>query len=320
MARQQYVQEIVDALALLSRKVEINNSLNLTDINVHSENFFRDFLNLALGLKLKNINEINPNADAIDLADTDKRWAIQVTSTSAIKKTKDTVRKFCEKGLHAHYDRLIILNLVSVTRHKDILVGDDPAFKLNTRDDMWDYNDIARMLSHGDTEFLKNVADFINRELGINKAAKLSKEVLTLIAMIDLLSDDDHPAAGNGFIEAPDPERKVYNRFAAHANYLTETYVDLYIMYGKILDTIIEEKDIGTVRLQKMGLYLKSVSDLKLTQHGGNPKSAINGLVREFSALLGERNVEFDEKAIEFYLIDQLIRCNVFPQLERSNV
>lgn len=317
MARQEYVQQIVDALALLSRKVEINNSLNLTDINVHSENFFRDFLNLALGLKLKNINAINPNADAIDLADTDKRWAIQVTSTSAIKKTKDTVRKFCEKGLQVHYDRLIILNLVSVTRHKDILVGNDPMFKLNTRDDMWDYNDIARMLSNGDTEFLKTVADFLNRELGINKAAKLSKEVLTLIAMIDLLSDDDHPAAGCGFIEAPDPEKKVYNRFAEHAQYLTKTYVDLYIMYGKILDTIIEEKDIGTIRLQKMGLYLKSISDATLMQHGGNPKSAINGLVRDFSALLGERNFEFDEKAIEFYLIDQLIRCNVFPQLER---
>lgn len=56
--------------------VEHSSSLNLQDMNVHAENFFRDFLNLALGFDLKNINIIEKNARAIDLGDADARVAI----------------------------------------------------------------------------------------------------------------------------------------------------------------------------------------------------------------------------------------------------
>ncbi|MCP4146269.1 MAG: SMEK domain-containing protein [bacterium] len=135
----------------LSREVELKASLSLTDINLHAENFYRDLLNLAFGYKLQNINAINPNAAAIDLGDSENRIAIQVTSTSAIAKTRKTVTTFIEKKLYDNYDRLIILNLVKVTKHSSPLIGDEARYQLDTRKDIWDYKAFARRLNDKDT-------------------------------------------------------------------------------------------------------------------------------------------------------------------------
>jgi hypothetical protein len=85
------------------------NSLNLQDVNVHAETFFRDFLNLALGYQLRNINIIEKNARAIDLGDEDERIAIQVTSTAELAKIKHTHMGFVASGLDGRYDRLVVL-------------------------------------------------------------------------------------------------------------------------------------------------------------------------------------------------------------------
>jgi hypothetical protein len=59
------MDEIITLLSILSKKIEPSNSINLNDINIHSENFFRDFLNLLYGYNLKNINITDHNASAI---------------------------------------------------------------------------------------------------------------------------------------------------------------------------------------------------------------------------------------------------------------
>ncbi len=82
MNRKRLLDNIVLYLTQLRVSVELHNGLNLQDINVHAETFFRDFLNLALGYELKNINIVEKNARAVDLGDEVRRMAIQVTSTS----------------------------------------------------------------------------------------------------------------------------------------------------------------------------------------------------------------------------------------------
>jgi len=59
-------------LTQLRMSVGHRNSLNLQDVNVHAEAFFRDFLNLVFEYKLKNINIVERNARAIDLGDEDR--------------------------------------------------------------------------------------------------------------------------------------------------------------------------------------------------------------------------------------------------------
>lgn len=317
--RQDYIQQISDALALLSRKVEINTSLNLTDINIHSEYFYRDLLNLALGYNLVNINTINPSAAAIDLGDPDEQVAIQVTSTSDLKKTRTTVEKFIEKELYNDYDRLIILNLVNVTRHKDPLIGDEDVYQLDTKNDMWDYKDLARFVADKDLDALKDIGSFLNKELNISSDQKLPKEVNTIVSLIDHLSNCENPDSGRGFIEDPDPNGKIYKRFAEYSDFLTKSYQELYQIYGPNLETAKDVTDIGTVQVAKKSLYLKSHSDHVLNQCEGDPKAALDRLTDEYASVLSQKGIDYDRTAITFFLVDELTRCNVFPNLDSVN-
>ena len=67
MNRIDLINNITRYLTILKTEVELRNALNLQDINVHAETYFRLLLNLLLELDLKNINIVDRNATAIDL-------------------------------------------------------------------------------------------------------------------------------------------------------------------------------------------------------------------------------------------------------------
>ena len=315
MKRQEYLNRIITALATLARRVEMSASVNLTDLNVHAENFYRDFLNLAFGYSLTNINSINPNAASIDLGDPSARIAIQVTSTSALSKTKGTVNKFLEKKLYDHYDRLIMLNLVQVTKHKDAKIGNS-TFSLDTTEDMWDYTTLVRKIADKETALLAKITEYLDEQLGLSPLDQLPKEVQTILSLVELLSEDNHPAAGKGFLEEPDPDKKIYRRFADHSEFLTGKYVSLFETYGGVLDAIRKESDLGPTRVRKIGHYLMEYSDHVLSDCGGNPQTALRFMIDYFAQTLSSRGIDYDKSAIEFFLVEQLTRCNVFPNVE----
>jgi hypothetical protein len=319
MLQEELVNQIAHSLTFLSTEVALRNSMNLTDLNLHAEDFYCELLNSALGYKLHNINAINPNASAIDLAGEDDKGAsvaIQVTSTSDITKTRETVDKFIVSNLHKQYNRLIILNLIKTKKHREPWIGQAGVYQLDTRTDIWDIYSLIRKIQHQNSANLQKIADFLQTELKLLPPEKPSKEVATFLTLIKLLSDETHIAAGRGFIEDPDPTGKIYKRFADHAKFLTDQYMDLYTQYGNVLQTVKNNMDIGTVRFDRMGLYLKNYSDTQLTQSGGDPRAALEKIVTHFASLLARQGVDYDDGAIRFFLLDQTIACNVFPNEE----
>ncbi|WLE96525.1 MAG: SMEK domain-containing protein [Candidatus Electrothrix communis] len=311
--KQEYITKIINLLTRLPKLVESSNKLNLTDANNFSEDFYEQLLNLVYGYNLKNANQFAPNAAAIDLQDLKNKIAIQVTSTSSLTKTKRTVDKFIEYKLFNSYDRLIILNIVKKSKHKEEKIGDEN-FKINTQKDIWDIDNVLKKIKYiNNIEQIKSIQDFLVKELHDQPTSTLPNEVNTILAMIELLSNEQHPDAGYGFIEDPDPNNKIHKRFSDHAEHLTNRYYDLYIEYGKVLTTINEESDIGSQALRRAGTYLKGYSDDVLTKCGGNPREALQRLVDAFKSHLSNLGFSFDSCAAEFYIVDQLIKCNVFP-------
>ncbi len=320
MLREEQINRIAYSLTFLSTEVALRNSMNLTDLNLHAEDFCCALLNLALDYKLHNINAINPNASAIDLGGEDDKGAsiaIQVTSTSSLKKTRETVDKFIANNLHKQYSRLIILNLIKTEKHRDSLIGQAGVYQLNTRTDIWDIHELNRKIQHQDSASLQKIVDFLQTELELLPPEKVAKEVTTFLELIKLLSDDTHIAAAKGFIEDPDPAGKIYIRFADHARFLTNEYMNLFIQYGNVLKTVKDGMDIGTVRFARMGLYLKNYTDTQLTQSDGNPRLALEKIVAHFAHLLARQGIDYEEGAIRFFLLEQTIACNVFPNEER---
>ncbi len=71
--------------------------------------------------------------------------------------------------------------------------------------------------------------------------------------------------------------------------------------------------DLGHVRVRKLQVYLMNWSDRVLSELGGDPKAALEALAGKVLRMMGSSEVAFDDGAIRYYLINQLIACNVFP-------
>ncbi|WP_439833194.1 SMEK domain-containing protein [Aeromonas caviae] len=320
MNRIDYQKKIIAALTWLKTQVEMHNSITLTDINHGAEDFYCGLLNLVYGYNLKNINITAQNAAAIDLGDEHSKIAIQVTSTSALGKTKYTVEKFIEKELYKKFDRLFILNIVKKTNHDAAKIG-GPKYFLDTKADILDVEDlIKKITSDPDLKKLKAIADFLDDELSLPVQKSLPNEVLTILGIIEFISDEEHEDAGSGYLEEPIPEVKIYMCFADHSDFLVGMYNDGYIEYGAVLEAVKIESDFGQIKLRRAARYLKNYSDSILTKYNGDPKEALSHIIADFKSLLGNNGYTFDEGAAEFYVIEQLVKCNIFPIKEVSVV
>jgi len=288
------------------------NSLNLQDINVHAETFFRDFLNLALGYQLKNINIIERNARAIDLGDEEERIAIQVTSTPEIAKIKHTHEGFVASGLDGKYDRLVVLIIGEKLRYRHAALGGGGVFSMSLVDDVWDIHELLRRVADLPSNRLEHCCDFLRNELAIIEPRQ-SNEVCTLIRLIEVLSAAEEGILAGDNREDPDPGGKIRNRFADHAEFLEQQFVELHEIYGRALAEVNRHADLGHVRVRKLQIYLMNWSDRVLTELGGDPKAALEALAGKVPRMLGSSEVAFDDGAIRYYLINQLIACNVFP-------
>ena len=89
--------------------------------------------------------------------------------------------------------------------------------------------------------------------------------------------------------------------------------MDLHEIYGRTLAEVNKQSDLGHVRIRKLQVYLMNWSDRVLSDCGGDPQIALDVLVRKVIAMMGTSDVPFDDGAVRYYLIEQLIACNVFP-------
>lgn len=302
-------------LSVLCSEVVLRNSLNLQDINVVAENFYRDLLNLLYDYNLKNANHEKQNVASIDLVDDKKRLAIQVTSDNSPTKVHDTIHGFNEGSLYKKYDRLIVLVItvkLDFPKTKFKNVGN---VLFSKEHDIIDVASLLKDIADLKLAKLQIIEEFIVNQVAskvpFHKRNKESNEVETIMKLIEYLSAnseiDDSPE------KEPNPQGKFLLRFADYTDYLKGRYEELLYMYLTPLKTSRKAIGLDKVKVLKIQLYLKRVSNRYLNEKKGNPQEAIDAMVIFFSSKLSEANFDFDEIAAEFYLIDEMIKCNVFP-------
>ncbi|ODT75261.1 MAG: hypothetical protein ABS76_34705 [Pelagibacterium sp. SCN 64-44] len=312
MNRKSLLDGIIHYLSILRVSVELHNSLNHQDINVVSENFFRDFLNLAFGYELKNINIVEKNARAIDLGDEDARIAIQVTSTAGMPKIKHTHSGFVAGGLDAKYDRLVVLVIGEKKTYRQDSLGGGDVFAMSIKDDVWGLDELLARIDDLPPEKLVQCFDYLKAGISTRQPRE-ANEVLTLLRLIEVLSESEVEAVAADIRGDPDPEGKINARFADHADFLKRQFTDLHALYGATLAEVSGQSDIGHGRMLKLQIYLTNWSDRVLQECAGDPEQALETMVIRIMEKMGDGTAGFDESAVRFYLIDQLIRCNVFP-------
>lgn len=302
--RRNLLNNIISKLSYLKSQVTLANSLNLTDLNIHGENFYRDFLK-HLGYNCKNINADSMNASAIDLVDDKKKVVIQVTSQNDNKKISETLKKFRKNKKYESYKlKLLLIAKDSKNYTTKFTDGFDPA------NDVIDIPSLLTEIQNKNIQEIEEISNFLDSQIIMKGANSNPNEVETILALIEFLSDRKNRIALKVSNDV-DPEKKIYKRFADYSEFLTSQYLSLNTVYNNSLKAARETID--TLEAPIISGYLQDLSNNYLTNNNDNPKKALEQLTDFFCQKLSVNGTNFDNQAIKYYLIDELINCNVFP-------
>ena len=317
MNKEVYLKNIAENLALLSREVSILNAVNLYDINIIAEDFFPGLLNLIYGYELQNANHFEKNAPAIDLIDQKNRIAVQVTSDNSSAKIRHTIDEFNKNQAYNLYDRLVVLIL---TQKKNYSTNFDTQgrFSFDKASDIWDVEKLIKDIRKLETEQVKSISEYLSEEL-CNRYYSVREtqagEVDTIIDLIEYISQ--HRKVNKNRETMVDPEYKIYKRFKDFADKLIAEYTTLYTIYGEALNIVNETLGIDEAQDIIIMFYLQDISVQFLEEEHDNPIVALNKLVKYFEEKLSANGKKYDRSAIKFYLVNEMIKCRVFPN-ERS--
>lgn len=169
--RIEYVQKIQEALAFISSRVQI--SKRMTDVNIISEDFLKQFLNFVYGYDLSNANTENANSKSIDLVDYDQGLAYQITSENNTKKIKKTVNGFIDDK---KYETIQTLTIITLTHEKKCSnAALDKLDQYTTASSYLNLQDLeTRITTEIDDYDLKPIVDFL--EYSINSNLEMNRE------------------------------------------------------------------------------------------------------------------------------------------------
>lgn len=318
ISKEIYLKNIGEALALLSRQVEIFTCVNFYDTNIMAEDFYAQLLNKIYGYSLRNLNVYEKNAPAIDLADKSKRLSIQVTSDNDSEKIKKTIKKFIEHKQYLNYDKLIVLMLTKKKKYSTTFDTKD-MFTFKKDEHIIDYTDLIKDLRSKDVEELCDISAFLEKELmqPLQKPPTTqASEIDTIIDLIEFITKNRIKRERRDVVV--DPEYKIEKRFIEFAERLKSTYLTLYSIYGDALEMVAVTLEIDAAQDLITVMYLQDISIQELDACSNHPFRALERLVDYFEDQLSKNGKKYDRAAIKFYLINEMIKCNVFPN-ERSD-
>jgi len=318
--RESYIKEIAESFALLSRQVEILNSVNFFDINIVAEDFFAGLLNLIYGYNLRNLNVSKKNTPAIDLGDEKNRISIQVTSDNSSEKIKETICKFIEKKSYLEYDKLVILILTKKKNYTTVFDTKDK-FKFDCAKDIIDYQDLMKIARGKNVKELRNLSEFLSEEF-CDKLSKAklthAKEIDTIMELIEYITKNKSKILKNRVDAVIDPDYKINKRFKEFAERIKSQYTTLYPVYVDTLNMIYDTLGIDEAQDLVKTMYLQDISIKYLDDAKDDPMKALDRLVNYFEVQLSTNGKKYDKSAIKFYLVDEIIKCNVFPNERES--
>ena len=137
------VNDIRKGLAYFQAYIKPGPSVNLTDTNVHAEDFVANLLNALFGWNLENTNNAVANYPCIDLIDKSLGCGIQVTAEKGSKKLSETVQCLCKHESAKQIQSLKVFSLVP--KQKKYTVNDCcEGIQFDWKEDVLDFTDVVK--------------------------------------------------------------------------------------------------------------------------------------------------------------------------------
>ncbi len=318
MKREELFNYIADLLSVLAFRIERRGKLNILDLHLHSENFYRDFFNLLFNWELVNLNEENQNVEAIDLIDRKNRIIIQVSSINTKQKIDNALAKSSMKDYIGWSFKFIsIARSANNLKNKPFINKYGVLF--TPSEDIYDIDAILREILGLTTERLQIIADFLKSELGNNLFACALESDLAKVILI--LSKTD--TSGFDGIKVDNEfqidEKIDYNSLSNSIDIIKE-----YNIWQTAVKRVYETFD--AEGMNKSYFVLQKIRSIYLAEKTNKQGNALfdairNALKKEIIKHItrGELSSESIDICTDVLVVDAFIRCKVFENPKGYN-
>ena len=300
---------IEERLCTLATRIETRGKLNILDLHIISENFYRDLFNLLFLWDLKNLNDFKQNAEAIDLVDKKNKIIIQVSATATKSKIESSLTKDLSIYVGFRFKFISISKDATVLRSKTF--SNPHNLKFSPNDDIYDVPSILKVVFNFTTDKQREIYEFIKKELGTEPEQQ--KIETNLASVINILAKENFDT-DNTFKNQPfEVEKKIeYNELNR-----AKSIIDDYKIYHPKVDGIYSEFDKGGYNKSKSVLesVRRSYSNHKINFNADKLFAKVfDDIVTKIGNSSNYEKIPFDELelCVNIIMVDAFIRCKIF--------
>ena len=312
---QETLESLKEWFVRLTVSMQGNKALKHQDANIRLEYFFRDLLNEIYGWNLVNANALlSTDQDSFDLSDSGNGVVVQVTVTTGAAKIRKTIRSFI--GTHDNDYSVLKFSYPVMTCPKSSaeFTGDLNGFDFDPSRDRIDFNAMLTHAADLPVRRQKEILELVSEQLEpLGRALQFGTDDIldTLIEVITYMTGATKREDIADTEKDPDYARK-QQRLAAHIAYLEQQYTIHAALYSAVDQA---RKAIGydQVVAARIQAWLKGESISLLDKHEGNAARAFDALVDDLLAKAHQQAKAAQKTAVRFFLADEFMRCNVFP-------
>ena len=316
MNRSQYFNYIEDKIDYLSYRISKRGKINLLDLNIYSETFFAEMINMLLKFDLKNMNAIKQNVEGIDLIDHKNKVVAQVSSTNTKQKIESSLKKkIIQKYKDYRFVFIPIVGEADVLRTKTF--ANPYGITFNPEEDIYDTKAILNLVLNMKIGDQQKFFTFIKEELG--NTVDVVKVDTNLAAIINILSKEN-------LVNVPDtPEINHFeiNRKIDFNNLQNaKMTIDMYKIYYSNLAEKYTELDKQGVNKSLSVFSVLSNQYIKLQNEKQDDVdvfySVINNVIEIIQNSKNYIEIPYEEleMCVCIIVVDAFIRCKIFKNPE----
>ncbi|MGE7586486.1 ABC-three component system protein [Peribacillus sp. NPDC101480] len=321
MNRDFYFTYISEKIELLCYKIKSMGKLNILNLNIHAEFFYRDLCNLIYGLTLENANVEKQNMAAIDLIDKSNKIMIQVSSTCTKQKINSTLSK---KLLLEYKNKGYSLKFLFFSDAKNLR---DKAFEnkydisFNPSEDIMDKETLLNSILEFQVDKQREVYELVKAELGEKQdPSRISTNLADLIHLLSEIDLGSTEKADN--LNEYNIDCKIkFNNLNKVKNLITQ-----YKIYNHKLNGIYKEFDMqGKNKSLSVFNKLTRFYTEELMNDDSNENQKFFNIINKTLTHIQESNnynvlpAEELEQCVSIIVVDAFIRCKIFESPEGYN-
>lgn len=319
MNRSKYFNYIEEKINLLSLRIGRRGKINLLELNIFSETFFADLLNMLLDYQLINLNIIKQNVEGIDLIDHGSKVIAQVSSTCIKQKVENCLNKKIFEDYKGYRFKFVSISKNAENLRQQSFSNPYGAL-FSPEDDIIDTISILNIILNMSIDRQREVYEFIKKELG--NEVDIVKIDSNLAIILNILADENLSFG----IESPEINTfEIDKKIDFNELSTVKDIIDEYKVYYHKLDEKYSEfdKQGANKSLSVFRIFQSQYAKFKSESKNSHDLffSIINAVIEIIMNSRNYKEIPYEEleMCVHILVVDAFIRCKIFKNPEGYN-